>query len=110
MLRLLLQRTNLNASLTAFASGRDLLGPLDRLVEILAVQNVVTCELLLGFCKRSIESNCSPILGTNRSRGARRLQRLGAMQYAFLTSLPHDSPMAAHDLLQRLGSRLLVLV
>src|SRR5262249_6884173 len=42
---------------TAFAaatSGRNLLCPIDRLVEVLTIKNVVTRKLFLRFCKRSV--------------------------------------------------------
>ena len=47
--RKIVHGTNLDASFGSSASSRDLLGPFDSFVQVLAVEDVVAGELLFGF-------------------------------------------------------------
>src|SRR5205085_12232295 len=68
-------RADLDAPLLALARGRDLCGPRDRLIEVLAVEDVIPGELFLCLGERTVEYEWSAVLLADR-RGSRvRLYR-----------------------------------
>src|SRR5580704_5607719 len=54
--------TNLDAAASALAFGRNLTSPVNRLVEVLAVEDVVAAQLFLGLGERAIKSDRFAVL------------------------------------------------
>src|SRR5215469_13726473 len=103
--RLFQQRTNLDASFGSLASSWNFLCPLDRFIQVFAVEDVVSRELLFGFGKWAVEDDGCAIALTNGGRGGRRAQRLGAFKDAFRSRFSHDLPVSLGDLLHRFRIR-----
>src|SRR5579871_5165907 len=89
------QRPNLDAALTAFAGRGDLGGPLDGLVQILAVENVIPRKLLFGLGERAVADQRFSSGDAHRSGSGGGGQRLGRNEDAFASGLFHHLPMAA---------------
>jgi len=60
---------------TAHLSGRNLRGDLDGLVQVLGVNQIETCQTLLGFRERAIGDGQFSVTDPNRFRGTHGLQR-----------------------------------
>ena len=76
--------------------------PLERFVQIFAVQDVVPGELLLGLRERSVGHQHFAVLHPNGGCGRRRLQRVGAAENATPRGLIHDRPVCRRDFLHSL--------
>src|SRR5437660_5813062 len=88
------QRSNLDAPRAALARRRNPRGPLDRLVQVPAIQNVITGELLLGFGERAVSDQCLAVFHAHGGRSGRRRKRLGRDEDALAGGLLHQGPMA----------------
>src|SRR5215831_17626454 len=87
------ERANLNAF--RFATRRaDSSGPGNGLVEIFAIENVISAELLLGLRKGTVRDHGLSFTATNSSGGSRRGKRLRDFEDAMVASLFHNCPVA----------------
>src|ERR1700722_7227901 len=103
-------RPNLNASGPARAGSRNFSGPGQSFVQILTLQNVVSGQLLFGFCKWPVGDQRLAILHANGgSRGA-GLERIGSTEDAAFASLIHDGLVSGGDRTHLLRSRGLIFV
>ena len=90
-------------SLRRLARGRDLGGPGDRLVEVLAIENVVPGELLFGLGEGAVEDRAacrSPCGWWSPWRSAAAARR---NEHAFLPGFVHNGPMPCLDPFPILG-------
>src|SRR5262249_34499192 len=82
-----------DAAFLALATGEDLSRPLDRLIQVVAVQNVVTSQLLVGSRERAVgDPDVFAPHGDGRS-GECRVQRLAAAEDFAPPCFLHDRPM-----------------
>jgi hypothetical protein len=101
---ILKNRTDLDTSFVAFAIGRDFPGPLDGLVQVLTLDDVIPGQLLLGFGEWSIGDDRGGTLHADSGGAGGGLERVIAYQHAFLTGLLHHSgvrPLQVFDFLGR---------
>src|SRR5215469_14757785 len=92
-------RPNFDTPSASLASGRDLGRPLDRFIEILAIDDVISSELLFGFGERPVHDQGLAVLHANRGRGHDRRERFDAPQDALPGRFFHYGAMAFPDLL-----------
>src|SRR5258708_10368695 len=85
----LVDRPDLDAPLAALTRGRDFSRPLDRVVEIAALDDVIAGELFLRLRARTVGDDGLTASSANRRGGVGRLQRIGASQHAAAASLVH---------------------
>src|SRR5262249_17778426 len=85
--------TNFHAATAALAGRGDFRSPGNSFVQILAVQNIVTSELLLGFGKRAVTEERLVVANPDSRGGSGGLKWLGAAKYAMSGSFDHHVPM-----------------
>src|SRR5258708_5754140 len=87
------QRAYLNANRTAPARTWNFRGPLNGVVQVFAIQDVVSRELLFGFREGAVGRERFSVLDTDGGGGRSRLQRLGALKNSLLARFVHYSPV-----------------
>src|SRR5439155_24310845 len=87
-------RADLDAARAALAPRRNSGSPGNRLVEILAVENVVPGELPLGFREGSVmNQRLATAIRADRRRGRGGMQRLGPVEDALCPRFVDDRPV-----------------
>src|SRR5215472_6929111 len=95
--RLKPERANLDAAFAAQAGGGNLLGPLDRLCQILAVEDVIACQLLLCLGERSVHHQHLAVPAPDCGGRAGWAQRRRALQDPELRRFVHHPAMHFRD-------------
>src|ERR1700694_1063098 len=90
-------RADLDAPVIAFTRRRNFRGPFDRIIEILAIENVVSSELLLGLGKGSVNGERLAFLFADGGGGVGSLERLRAMKNALSPGFVHHRRVGPCD-------------
>src|SRR5262249_1640684 len=105
------KRPDLDASGAAAAGGRDFGGPLDRLVDVAAVEDVVARELLPGLRERAVGQHGLAPFEADRLGGRGGGGGRGSLEDPAPRGLVHDGAVPLDDLVslfrRRAGFRLL---
>src|SRR6516164_4887376 len=108
----LANRPYLNTACPTSASGGDPRRPLERLVQVLAIQKVVSGKLLLRFREWTVHNHYFAILHADGGGRDGRLEWLSAPENAQSVRLRHNSPVFSPDsllLFRREGVRRLLI-
>src|SRR5215471_1502219 len=88
---------DLDTSRSSTAFKRELRCPADHLIQVFAIQNVISGEKFLGFSEGTIHGDQLAFLHAERRGRAGRLQWLRTAEDAKFLGLIHNSPVCSLD-------------